>query len=171
MSRVIPFNRLHACLILAALICFLPHVSRGNGPSNPNAAAVSNAPSSATGRNTNPKRQREGLRLNEIVGTFEEVGDSQFTFTPENSKESYRILENLALERIANVAAETASGQLWIVSGQLTEFRGSNYLLISRAVIRNTTPREAAIPEKASDKSAEKGAEKSANKPAAASPF
>ena len=121
--------------VFALTFFILPTIGHGNGPAAPAASSNSSAPA-ALGKGA--KRQREGLRLNELAGTFEEVGDGQFTFTPEGTKESYRTLENLALERVANVMADSGTGQTWLVSGQLTEFRGSNYLLIARAVIRNS---------------------------------
>lgn len=43
-------------------------------------------------------------------------------------------LPNLNLERVVQAIGDSASEMRWIVSGTLTEFRGSNYLLITRAI-------------------------------------
>lgn len=84
-------------------------------------------------------RQREGTRLTDIHGRFELSGD-RVTFFPGSGRESYRLLENLALERVAQVLTESRTRQEWMVSGTLTEFRGANYLLLTKAVIKSSTP-------------------------------
>jgi hypothetical protein len=80
-------------------------------------------------------RQREGTRLTDVTGRFEIAGD-RVTFFPTAGRESFRLLENLSLERVAQVLSESRSRQEWTVSGTLTEFRGANYLLLTKAVIR-----------------------------------
>jgi hypothetical protein len=86
----------------------------------------------------NGDRQREGTRLTDVSGRFEIAGD-RVTFFPAASRESYRLLENLSLERVAQVLSESRLRQEWTVSGTLTEFRGANYLLLTKAVIRAQT--------------------------------
>jgi hypothetical protein len=46
------------------------------------------------------------------------------------------VLENLALQRISQVLDENRGPRQWIVSGLITEYRGSNYLLVTKAVIQ-----------------------------------
>jgi hypothetical protein len=82
-------------------------------------------------------RQREGTRLTDVVGRFELAGD-RITFYPAGGKDSFRVLENLALERVGQVLNETRARHEWTVSGTLTEFRGANYLLLSKAVVKST---------------------------------
>lgn len=82
------------------------------------------------------QRAREGERVEDLVGTFRVTGD-RVTFYPNDSDESFRALENLALERIANALEETTEQRKWTVSGTLTEFRGGNFLLVSRAEIQS----------------------------------
>ncbi|MCL6508160.1 MAG: hypothetical protein K6T59_14180 [Bryobacteraceae bacterium] len=89
----------------------------------------------ATG-GTRGERLREGTRLVDVVGTFQPVGADGISFSPRGSKESYRVLENLALERIARALDESRGTRLWVVSGLITEYRGANYLLISKAVMQ-----------------------------------
>ena len=81
------------------------------------------------------ERQREGTKLVEEVGTFEFLGD-RAAFLPSGNKESYRVLENLALERVSRQTGDPRGPQQWMISGILTEFKGANYLLITKAVAR-----------------------------------
>jgi hypothetical protein len=91
-------------------------------------AAVPNAAASG-------QRRREGTRIVEQAGKFEFVGD-RIAFFPTGESDSFRVLENLAAERIVRLLGESRGQQDWLVSGTLTEFRGSNYLLVTKAVIR-----------------------------------
>ena len=45
-------------------------------------------------------------------------------------------LENLNLERVALANNKATNRQEWFVSGTVTEFRGVNYLLIEKAVLK-----------------------------------
>ena len=81
------------------------------------------------------EKLREGTRLAEDVGSFSRVGE-RVSFSPGGNRDSLRCLENLALERIARAIDESQGQRQWIVSGVVTEFRGVNYLLVTKAVIR-----------------------------------
>src|SRR5688572_5701642 len=85
----------------------------------------------------NGDRQREGTRVTDIAGRLEIAGD-RVTFFPAGGRESFRLLETLALERVAQVLSESRARQEWTISGTLTEFRGANYLLLTKAVIKST---------------------------------
>jgi len=91
------------------------------------------APPSAAGEKPADKI-REGTRLTEESGGFSRVGE-RVSFTP-GKGDSLRCLENLALERIARAIDESQGQRQWIVSGVVTEFKGANYLLVTKAVIR-----------------------------------
>ena len=80
------------------------------------------------------ERLREGTRLIDEVGTFQNVGD-RIAFVP-GDKDSYRVLENLQLQRIGQSLDGARGQQLWVVSGVITEFRGANYLLVTKASIQ-----------------------------------
>jgi hypothetical protein len=80
-----------------------------------------------------PKRHREGTRLVEVTGRFEAVGD-RVKLVIANQSESMHVLENLALQRVSRVLAESQNSQQWIISGTLTEYNGTNYLLLTKAV-------------------------------------
>jgi hypothetical protein len=80
------------------------------------------------------ERLREGGVLTHVLGTFQVVGD-RITFAPDDRQAALPVLENLALERVAGML-ESAAGRVWSVNGMVTEFRGRNYLLLERAVVR-----------------------------------
>jgi hypothetical protein len=100
------------------------------------AAQVRPAPA-GTKTDEGGKRLREGTRLIDVAGRFESNGD-RWVFFLADTEESYKVLENLALERIHKVLEETRASDKpqWIVSGTMTEFAGANYLLVSKAVIK-----------------------------------
>lgn len=81
-----------------------------------------------------PKRLREGAELVDEVGTFQATGDRITFYT--SSGRSFRVLENLALDRIA---ATIDKPREWLVQARITEFRGNNYLLITRATLNSTS--------------------------------
>jgi hypothetical protein len=96
-------------------------------------------PNPATRVSDEPQRLREGSRLVDVVGHFDYAGD-RFAFFPADNKESFRMLESLALERVTRVLGESGTKPQWIVSGVVTEYRGINYLLISKAVMKAAPP-------------------------------
>ncbi len=70
--------------------------------------------------------------MTEIKGRFLASKD-RTTFIEEESKRSYKCLENLMLQRVE--AAVTADGKIaWVVTGKLTEYENDNYLLVEKAV-------------------------------------
>lgn len=82
-------------------------------------------------------RQREGAKLADRRGRFERRGD-RYLFLTDNDSVPLIVLENLMLERVSNVLADAAGGSLqWSISGTVTEFRGSNFLLLERAVVKS----------------------------------
>jgi hypothetical protein len=80
---------------------------------------------------------REGATIADQPGVFQVVGE-RVVFTVQEDARQLVTLENLALERIARAVRQTSAPQTWIVSGTVTEFQGSNYLLIDRAVVHRT---------------------------------
>jgi hypothetical protein len=83
------------------------------------------------------ERLREGTRLVDVTGSFQFSGD-RVTFHPDGKGESYRVLENLALDRIGRQLGQTRGSLTWTVSGLVTEYRNSNYLLVTKAVEKST---------------------------------
>jgi len=91
------------------------------------------AAAQANGQTKPSERLRENTRLVDVAGTFQAIGGDSVAFQPSGGKDSLRVLENLALERISR-SLEDNRGSKWTVSGLVTEYRGSNYLLVTKAV-------------------------------------
>jgi len=89
-------------------------------------------------------RIREGTELVEQPGTFQMTGD-RITFFTEMGKGRFVVLENLALERVARAIEENPQRLDWLVDGVMTEYQGSNYLLIQRAILRSQVAEDPAI--------------------------
>ena len=81
-------------------------------------------------------RLREGVELRDETGQFEIAGE-RVRFRPTDRDIKLIVLENLALERVSRVLEETRSPPTWSVSGRITEYHGSNFLLITRAVVKS----------------------------------
>jgi hypothetical protein len=81
-----------------------------------------------------PERVREGTRIDQATGEFQMTGD-RILFVSD-ALPSLKVLENLALERVAQTLSERGAGREWIVSGVVTEYRGVNYLLVTRASLK-----------------------------------
>jgi hypothetical protein len=110
-------------------------------------ASVSKSPTSdaVVGSEQHRLRQREGTVLKNVEGIFKPTGDgATFEYvdkTIENNdkKTKCTALANLMLERVAQVLREMPDANEWVVSGEIYEFRGENYLLIKRAVLKTST--------------------------------
>ena len=85
------------------------------------------------------ERLRENTKLVDVVGTFQSIGGESITFTPSGqagNKDSFRVLENLALQRVGQVLeTENKGARQWTVSGTITEYKGANYLLLTKTVV------------------------------------
>lgn len=93
-------------------------------------------------------RQREGAKLTDRRGRFEIRGD-RVIFLATEPDAHFVVLENLSLERVTRVLEESGSELEWSVSGSITEFRASNYLQISRALVKSLPAKGA--PHKSAD--------------------
>lgn len=83
-------------------------------------------------------RLREGLELKDEVGEFRDAG-GRIAFYPANRKVTLTVLESLALERVYSELEQRLERRRWSVSGTVTEYRGGNYLQITRAVMKPKT--------------------------------
>jgi hypothetical protein len=111
--------------------------SIANVPPNLPVARETTPPGSPAGSGAKAtERLREGTRLVDRTGTLVSIGTDSVTFSPDGSKDSYRVLENLALQRVVQVLDGNRGPRKWIVSGMITEYRGSNYLLLTKAVFQ-----------------------------------
>lgn len=85
-------------------------------------------------------RLREGSEFDSLRGSFR-VAENRILFFPSQGGSRYIALENLNLERIACEIESNPTQLEWAISGTVTEFRSTNYLLIRRAILaRNTSP-------------------------------
>ena len=80
-------------------------------------------------------RVREGTELQDVLGTFRLTGD-RATFYPADGTGKFGGLENQTLERVATVIAADPASMEWLVTGTITEFRGNNYILLTRAILK-----------------------------------
>lgn len=120
-------------LQLAFYVCLALIVSTTLRGSEPNA---SNLSTRFSGDQAKATRLREGAKFHDRVGRFQVQGERVNFLPDDKSPESIRVLENLALERVSNGLIDPRSSNRWIVSGTVTEYRGNNYLLITRAIMR-----------------------------------
>jgi hypothetical protein len=133
----------HASLVTAiatALAAGAIGFEVADAPSGPAARVPAGNPiAEALGGANNAKaaeRLREGTKLVDVVGTFQSAGGDNISFSREGGKDSLKVLENLQLQRVSTVLEENSGTRQWIVSGEITEFRGANYLLVKKAVVQ-----------------------------------
>jgi hypothetical protein len=89
--------------------------------------------------NTHTLRLREGTQLTDMLGQFRLTGD-RASFVPADGSGKFLALENLTLDRVTQTISEDPNPLEWVVSGTITEYKGGNYLLISRAILKNKSP-------------------------------
>jgi hypothetical protein len=88
-------------------------------------------------RDVKATRLREGSKFHDRSGRFQVQRERICFFPDDKLPESVVVLENLALERVSNGLIDPRGANGWLVSGTITEFRGVNYLMITRAVMRD----------------------------------
>jgi len=81
-------------------------------------------------------RMREGAEIVGETGCFRVTGDRVAFFT-NNGQKRFVGLENLNLQRIVRVIADNPAEMQWDITGTVTEYLGTNFLLVHRAVLRN----------------------------------
>lgn len=107
-------------LALTAAVVLAPWLS---------ANEATDAPAAATSQKL--QLRREGTQLHDEPGRFLPVG-TRLTFISAGGTR-YIGLENLNLERVGKIVATSTDAVEWFVTGTVTEYQGSNYLLIVRA--------------------------------------
>lgn len=85
-------------------------------------------------------RLREGTKLVDQLGHFELSGDA-LSFYQEDGRRLLG-LPNVALERIGRLVAESPDRLVWTVSGLVTEYHNTNYLLVTHVVLSKRLPRK-----------------------------
>jgi hypothetical protein len=86
--------------------------------------------------NDNTRRLREGGEIINQAGYFLTSG-GRLAFESADSKTRLIALENHNLEQVAQTITDDASQLEWIVSGTISEYRGANFLLLSRAELKS----------------------------------
>jgi hypothetical protein len=85
-------------------------------------------------QNTTPEKiHREGTKLDEVLLTFRPDNDRLVAQFPLENK-PIQVLENLAAQRIFRATHDDPKDNRWTVTATMTEFEGSNFLLIEQAV-------------------------------------
>ncbi len=79
-------------------------------------------------------RIREGTEFNDQAGYFRITGN-RVTFFTADGRGRFMGLENLNLERISRAISNNPAQLEWMVSGEITEYRGANFLLVHRAIL------------------------------------
>jgi hypothetical protein len=87
---------------------------------------------------TKPLLRREGSQLQDEAGRFITSGN-RLTFIAATGAH-FVGLENLNLERVGKIVTASPDSVEWFVTGSVTEYQGSNYLLISRARRKPSAP-------------------------------
>jgi hypothetical protein len=122
---------------MAGLMCagalLLGVVLAGARSSNSNELGTTSATSikPAAQNSANTDRFHEGDELVDQAGQFSASGD-RTVFLTADGKSRLIALENVTLNRIASTIDGNSAPLQWIVSGKVTEYRGSNYLLLTR---------------------------------------
>ena len=100
---------------------------------------LSAGPAEPAGSNDAPfQRLREGTQLTNQLGTFKPAGE-RIMFQAASGKGRFLCLENLNLERISRLVRDNPDSLQWEISGTVTEYGGSNFLEVSRAILRSKT--------------------------------
>ena len=84
-------------------------------------------------------RLREGTQMVDRAGSIR-VSGQRYVFHSAPDGSEFRLLENLALERVIRTQDELREDRPWTVSGVVTEFQGENFLLLTRAVAKSSPP-------------------------------
>jgi len=117
---ILPVPSIHCCTV--ALVCWMTAAAIFQTKHLPPAVADDQLPT----------LEREGTEIRELVGQIRWVG-SRWLFVAEGEP-TYRLLENLTLQRVVLAIRDDREDRFWTVSGTITEFLDENYLLLRRAV-------------------------------------
>lgn len=74
---------------------------------------------------------REGSRIESKLMLVRTAGEN-LTLETDEDKQGFEALENLALERVLQAVRADSGDKRWLVTGQVTEYRGRNFILLER---------------------------------------
>jgi hypothetical protein len=140
-------------LLLAALGFAAAIAARSIAAANEPSADPKSGPAAATSAPRGPRIEggqvnghwREGTRLIDQLGQFKITGD-RVSFTSSDGTLHFDCLENLCAQRIARTVTDSPETLLWSVNGELTEYRGTNFLLLTQAILKPRTSRSTTAP-------------------------
>jgi len=112
--------------MFAGLLAAAPPAAGPSGVSRPESAEQTD-------------RIREGAQIVDRLGHFQLTGE-RVTFVSQDGSGRFVVLESLSLQRVVRTITESSESLKWNVSGTATEFQGSNYLLLQRAILKNQAP-------------------------------
>jgi hypothetical protein len=134
-------------LLVVALVVI---ACRAQGSEPSGSVANISTPTTAPGPQVNPfaannngaaksnERLREGTKLVDVTGTFQSAGGDSISFSRDGGRESFRVLENQALQRVGQTIETNPNAKRWVISGVITEYRSTNYLLLTKVVVQLT---------------------------------
>jgi hypothetical protein len=123
---------LAAVLLLGAALTKAPTSNATENDTNPTALPADDDRSASPQANL---RVREGTEIVNQLGYFRITG-GRVLFSTADGKRRFVGLENLNLERVARAIAGSPQTLQWDVTGTITEYRGANFLLVRRAVLK-----------------------------------
>jgi hypothetical protein len=131
------------CVFAGLVFGWLSSFAAGEAAPSGSEILLADAMKPASTEKSDPKssstgRLREGSKLVDQIGEFQKSGE-RINFFSKDGHGVLRVLENLALERVGRVLDDNPATRDWSVSGVVTEFRGENYLLLTRAVLKART--------------------------------
>ena len=133
MKKVVPSLISIFCVVMSCVVAMAPP-ERMAAAEETAATPVTDRTKAAQKQQEKINRLREGAEIVDATGTFEWIGD-RLSFVQGEDKTVVKILENRMMERVVQ-AQESSTGELiWVVSGTVTEYRGSNFLLMKHVVL------------------------------------
>ena len=124
-----------ALLLGVALAGARSSISNENGSAS--AAETAVKPAGENPEKTTPFR--EGEELVGQTGQFSASGE-RLAFVTSDGRHRFIVLENLPLQLVAKTIDGNPAPLQWTVSGKITEYRGLNYLLLTRAQRKTQLP-------------------------------
>ena len=79
---------------------------------------------------------REGQLIKDEKAKFK-LNGIRFMLHRSDDHRPLTVLENLALERVAEYISKSGANATWLVEGTITEYRGENYILLTRAHVNS----------------------------------
>jgi hypothetical protein len=113
-------------LVVVGLAAIGSNLTAGDGSKKPEVPASDSSVEQ-------PRLLREGTRIESRMVQVRQTGDSLVLETLED-KQVFEALESLALERLQQALRSDSNDKRWLVTGQVTEFKGRNFLLLERVI-------------------------------------